>query len=48
MERKKYFTVYYNNGDGCGVEFSSEYHNYITNNYINIWDFESNALPFHL
>ena len=34
MERKKYFTVYYNNGDGCGVEFSSEYHNYITNNYM--------------
>lgn len=34
MERKKFFTVYYNNGDGCGVEFSSEYHNYITNNYM--------------
>ena len=34
MERKKFFTVYYNNGDGCGVEFLSEYHNYITNNYM--------------
>lgn len=34
MERKKFFTVYYNNGDGCGVEFLSEYHDYITNNYM--------------
>lgn len=34
MERKKFFTVYYKNGDGCGVEFLSEYHDYITNNYM--------------
>ncbi len=34
MERKKFFTVYYNNGDGCGVDFLREYHNYITNNYM--------------